>query len=360
MPASADVVTLNEPLSNTNILSEQTLVTPAELRRRHPRTARATATVEAGRAAVNRILDGEDDRLLAVVGPCSIHDPDAAREYAERLLALRERVADRIELVMRVYFEKPRTTVGWKGLINDPHLDDSFDIETGLGIARNLLVDIAELGLPTGTEALDPISPQYLSDLFSWSAIGARTTESQTHREMSSGLSTAVGFKNGTDGGLDVAINAMQSAAAPHAFLGIDGEGRATVLRTRGNRHGHVILRGGGGVPNYSSEDVARTESALAAAGLPARIMIDCSHANANKDHARQPLVARDVAAQLKAGSRSIIGVMIESNLEAGNQKLGDPATLKHGVSITDACIDFATTEALIDELHGTLAARRR
>jgi len=359
MPASPVAVTLNEPLSNTNILSEQTLVTPAELRRRYPRTARATATVEAGRAAVNAIVDGADDRLLTVVGPCSIHDVDAAREYAERLVGLRERVADRIELVMRVYFEKPRTTVGWKGLINDPHLDDSFDIETGLATARELLVDLAELGLPTGTEALDPISPQYLSDLFSWSAIGARTTESQTHREMSSGLSTAVGFKNGTDGGLDVAINALQSAAASHAFLGIDGEGRATVLRTRGNRHGHVILRGGGGRPNYSADDVARTERALAKAGLPARIMIDCSHANANKDHERQPVVARDVAAQLAAGSASIVGVMIESNLEAGSQSLADPKALRHGVSITDACIDFATTETLLLELHETLAARR-
>ena len=358
MPASSSVVTLNEPLSNTNILSEQTLVTPAELRRRHPRTAQATATVEAGRAAVNAILDGTDTRLLAVVGPCSIHDPDAARDYATRLLALRERVQDRIELVMRVYFEKPRTTVGWKGLINDPHLNDSFDIETGLSTARALLVDLAETGLPTGTEALDPISPQYLSDLFSWSAIGARTTESQTHREMSSGLSTAVGFKNGTDGGLEVAINAMQSAAAPHAFLGIDGEGRATVLRTRGNRHGHVILRGGGGRTNYAASDVATAEAALAAAGLPARIMIDCSHANANKDHERQPLVARDVAAQLVAGSTSIMGIMLESNLGAGNQKLGDPKDLVRGVSITDACVDWDTTEALMLELHETLGNR--
>jgi len=357
MSASSAPVTLNKPLSNTNIRSEQTLVTPVELRGRYPRTARATATIEAGRAAVNAILDGEDRRLLAVVGPCSIHDPDAAREYAERLAALRERVADRIELVMRVYFEKPRTTVGWKGLINDPHLDDSFDIETGLATARSLLVDLAELGLPTGTEALDPISPQYLSDLFSWSAIGARTTESQTHREMSSGLSTAVGFKNGTDGSLEVAINALQSAAAPHAFLGIDAEGRATVLRTRGNRYGHVILRGGTR-PNYSAEDVALAERALAAAELPARIMIDCSHANANKRHDRQPIVARDVAGQLAAGSRSIMGVMLESNLGAGSQKLGDPAALVRGVSITDACIDWPTTETLLLELHDTLDGR--
>ena len=364
MSASDAVVALNEPLSNTNILSESTLVTPAELRRRYPRSARATATVEAGRAAVNAILAGEDTRLLAVVGPCSIHDTSAARDYAERLLALRERLADRIELVMRVYFEKPRTTVGWKGLINDPHLDDSFDIETGLARARELLVHLAELGLPTGTEALDPISPQYLSDLFSWAAIGARTTESQTHREMSSGLSTAVGFKNGTDGGLEVAINALQSAASPHAFLGIDGQGRATVLRTRGNRFGHVILRGGTSGPNHDSVNVALTERALEAAGLPTRIMIDCAHANADKDHTRQPLVARDVATQLAAGNDSIIGIMLESHLEAGNQKLpsaadGGPEALRYGVSITDACVDWPTTETLLLELHGTLAERR-
>ena len=356
---NAPAARLNRPLSNTNILDERTLVTPRELRRRHPRSERATDTVEAGRAAVEAILDRTDDRLLAVVGPCSIHDVDAALEYGERLAGLRAEVAGQIELVMRVYFEKPRTTVGWKGLINDPHLDDSFDVETGLSRARQLLVELAELGLPTGTEALDPISPQYLSDLFSWSAIGARTTESQTHREMSSGLSTAIGFKNGTGGDLDVAINAMRSAAAGHAFLGIDGDGRVTVLRTRGNAYGHVILRGGGGAPNFDSVHVRRASEALEAAGLPARLMIDCSHANAAKDHTRQPLVARDVARQLAAGERSIIGVMLESNLEAGAQTLGDPAALVRGVSITDACIDWATTETVVRELADTLAARR-
>ena len=351
---------LNRPLSNTNILAERTLVTPRELRRRHPRSEAASDTVESGRAAVEAILEREDDRLLAVVGPCSIHDVEAAREYAERLVGLRAELADEIELVMRVYFEKPRTTVGWKGLINDPHLDDSFDIETGLARARELLVGLADMGLPTGTEALDPISPQYLSDLFSWSAIGARTTESQTHREMSSGLSTAIGFKNGTGGDLDVAINAMRSAAAGHAFLGIDGDGRVTVLQTRGNAHGHVILRGGGGAPNYSAEHVARAEAALRDAGLPPRIMIDCSHANANKDHARQAAVADDVAGQLAAGNRSIIGIMIESNLGAGAQKLTRPEALEYGVSITDPCIDWTTTESVLRKLHGTLAARRR
>ncbi len=357
MSHSSAVPQLNRPLSNTNILSEQTLISPDQLRQRHPRSETATQTVETGRANVEAILDGHDKRLLAIVGPCSIHDVTAAKEYATKLMALREQVADRIELVMRVYFEKPRTTVGWKGLINDPHLDDSFDIETGLSKARELLAWLAELGMPTGTEALDPISPQYLSDLFTWSAIGARTTESQTHREMSSGLSTAVGFKNGTDGGLGVAINAMQSAANPHSFLGIDGKGQATVLKTRGNAYGHIILRGGKG-PNYDSVNVALAEEAMEAAKLPKRIMIDCSHANANKDHKRQALVARNVAGQLAEGNDSIIGIMLESHLHAGNQSLKNPADLAYGVSITDACIDWATTEELMSTLYDTLGDR--
>lgn len=357
MSNSSSITQLNRPLSNTNILSEQTLISPAQLRTRFPRSEKATQTVESGRANVEAILDGRDKRLLAVVGPCSIHDIDAAKEYAERLMSLRTELADRIELVMRVYFEKPRTTVGWKGLINDPHLDDSFDIETGLSNARELLVWLAELGMPTGTEALDPISPQYLADLFTWSAIGARTTESQTHREMSSGLSTAVGFKNGTDGGLDVAINAMQSAANPHSFLGIDSKGQATVLKTRGNAYGHIILRGGQ-EPNYDSVHVALAEQAMKAASLPPRIMIDCSHANANKDHNRQPLVAKNVATQLAEGSESIVGIMLESHLHAGNQSLKNPADLDYGVSITDACIDWQTTESLMHTLHDTVKQR--
>ena len=357
MSTSSSVTQLNRPLSNTNILSEQTLISPNQLRRQYPRSEQATQTIEAGRASVEAILDGRDKRLLAVVGPCSIHDIKAAKEYAERLMGLRAKLADRMEIVMRVYFEKPRTTVGWKGLINDPHLDDSFDIETGLARARELLVWLAELGMPTGTEALDPISPQYLSDLFTWSAIGARTTESQTHREMSSGLSTAVGFKNGTDGGLDVAINAMQSAANPHSFLGIDSDGQATVLKTRGNAYGHIILRGGKG-PNYDSVNVELTEQAMDAAALPRRIMIDCSHANANKDHKRQPLVAKNVAAQLADGNESIIGIMLESHLNEGNQSLKNPADLAYGVSITDACIDWKTTESLMKTLYDTLGDR--
>lgn len=349
---------LNRPLSNTNIVSESKLISPKELKRRYPRSEAATQTIEAGRAEVEAILDRRDPRLLAVVGPCSIHDIKAAKEYAARLIDLRTRVSDHIAIVMRVYFEKPRTTTGWKGLINDPRLDDTFDIETGLAHARELLVWLAELGMPTGTEALDPISPQYLSDLFSWAAIGARTTESQTHRELSSGLSMAVGFKNGTDGNLDVAINALRSAASPHAFLGINSDGQATVLQTRGNGYGHIILRGGK-KPNYDSVNVSLAEAALDAAGLPKRIMIDCTHANANKDHKRQPLVAQNVAEQLAAGNESIIGIMLESHLHAGNQKLTDPATLEYGVSITDACISWETTESLLLELRKTLAARQ-
>jgi 3-deoxy-7-phosphoheptulonate synthase len=359
MSQSTSASQLNRPLSNTNIVSEQTLVSPAQLRKQYPRSERATGTVEDGRAAVEAILDGRDKRLLAVVGPCSIHDVDVAKDYATRLMKLRSQISEQIEVVMRVYFEKPRTTVGWKGLINDPHLDDSFDIEHGLAKARELLVWLADLGMPTGTEALDPISPQYLSDLFTWSAIGARTTESQTHREMSSGLSTAVGFKNGTDGSLDVAINAMRSAANPHSFLGIDSNGQATVLKTRGNAYSHIILRGGK-LPNYDSVNVALAEQAMESAKIPKRIMIDCSHANASKDHERQPLVAQNVAEQLSAGNDSIIGIMLESNINAGQQSLSDPANLTYGVSITDACIDWETTESLLLNLQTTLSGRRK
>ena len=358
MSHSSSASELNRPLSNTNILAEKNLISPDELRQRYPRSENCSQTVEFGRANVEAILDGNDKRLLAVVGPCSIHDVDTAKAYATKLMALRERVSDRIELVMRVYFEKPRTTVGWKGLINDPHLDDSFDVETGLARARELLVWLAELGMPTGTEALDPISPQYLSDLFTWSAIGARTTESQTHREMSSGLSTAVGFKNGTDGNLEVALNAMQSAANPHSFLGIDSQGKVTVLKTRGNAYGHVILRGGNQGPNYDSVNVSMAENAMEKAKLPKRIMIDCSHANANKDHERQALVAINVAEQLASGNESIIGIMLESHINAGNQSLKDPKDLAYGVSITDACIDWETTETLMMKLYETLESR--
>lgn len=344
---------MNGRLSNTNVAAEEVLISPQALRATYPRSDAATATVERGRREVEAILDGQDHRLLVVVGPCSIHDIEAAHEYAQRLLELRERVSETINIVMRVYFEKPRTTVGWKGLINDPDLDDSFRIGKGLGLARELLVWLAELGLPAGTEALDPITPQYLSDLFSWSAIGARTTESQTHREMSSGLSTAVGFKNGTDGSLSVAINALKSASSPHQFLGINADGQAAIIKTRGNQYGHVILRGGR-EPNYDAVNVALAKKALDDAGLPSRIMIDCSHANSHKNHELQPLVATNVIDQIVAGDTSIMGAMLESHLHAGQQSLGTEP-LAYGVSITDACIDWETTETTLMGMHEKL-----
>jgi len=350
-------------LENLNIETQQLLITPEQLKARLPAAEEVRESVQAGRQAVRDILDRRDHRLLVVVGPCSIHDVDAAREYAERLRRLAAEVSDSLLLVMRAYFEKPRTTVGWKGLINDPDLDDSFRIDEGLVLARQVLLDIAALGLPLSTEALDPITPQYLQDLIAWSAIGARTTESQTHREMASGLSSAVGFKNGTDGSLDVAINALQSVASPHRFLGINAAGQVAVLHTRGNPYGHVVLRGGSRGPNYDVASIAACEAALAKVGAAHNIMVDCSHANSAKDHNRQPLVARDIRDQIRAGNRSIIGLMIESHLHAGNQALiNGRAGLRYGVSITDACIDWSTTEALLQELAETLAEplRRR
>ncbi len=351
----------HERLENLNIASQQVLVTPDQLKARLPATETVRETVQAGRDAVRGILSRQDHRLLVVVGPCSIHDVDAAREYARRLRGLADEVGDSLLLVMRAYFEKPRTTVGWKGLINDPHLNDSFNIEEGLTLARRLLLDIAELGLPLSTEALDPITPQYLQDLIAWSAIGARTTESQTHREMASGLSCAVGFKNGTDGSLDVAINALQSVASPHRFLGINPAGQVSVLHTRGNAFGHVVLRGGSGGPNYDADSIAACERALGKLTDRPNIMVDCSHANSSKDHERQPLVARAVGEQILAGNDSVIGLMIESHLHAGNQPLtSDPRALRYGVSITDACIDWETTESLLRELAQTLGPRLR
>jgi len=291
-----------------------------------------------------------------VIGPCSIHDADAAIDYAKRLKALADTVDDTLYLVMRVYFEKPRTTVGWKGFINDPYLDDSFKIEEGLHLGRQLLIDISEIGLPVSTEALDPISPQYLQELISWSAIGARTTESQTHREMSSGLSSAVGFKNGTDGGLEVAINALQSVSSPHRFLGINHSGQVAVIKTKGNPYGHIVLRGGNAKPNYDSVSVSICESTLKKANLQANIMIDCSHANSNKDANLQPLVANNVVNQIIEGNQSIVAMMIESNIGAGNQSIPkDLSDLEYGVSVTDACIDWATTEKLILDMRDKL-----
>ena len=344
------------PIDDLNVASNETLITPDQLKREIPLTDSALKTVAHGRQVVRDILGGKDHRLFVVVGPCSIHDIKAAHEYAERLKVLAAEVSDSLFLVMRVYFEKPRTTVGWIGLINAPYLDDSFKIQDGLRIGRQLLLDLAEMGLPTATEALDPISPQYLQDLISWSAIGARTTESQTHREMASGLSSAVGFKNGTDGGLTVAINALQSVSSPHRFLGINQEGGVTIVTTKGNAYGHVVLRGGNGKPNYVSVSVAICEQELAKAGIRPNIMVDCSHANSNKDPALQPLVLENVANQILEGNNSIVGLMVESHLGWGNQSIPkNLCDLKYGVSITDACIDWDTTEKSLRSMHAKL-----
>ena len=347
-------------LQNVNVASAEKLPPPDAVRRELPLTARAEATVAAARETLVAILARRDPRLFVVVGPCSIHDPEAAREYAARLLALAQRVERTLLLVMRVYFEKPRTTVGWKGLINDPDLDDSFHIEKGIRLARRLLLELAEMGLPAATEALDPIMPQYLSELVAWTAIGARTTEAQTHREMASGLSTPVGFKNGTDGTLGVAINALQSVRHPHHFLGITPDGQLAVFRTRGNPHAHVVLRGGGGRSNHDPASVALCEQELARAGLPLNIVVDCSHGNSGKDPSRQPLVAESCTSQILAGNRSIVGLMLESHLFAGSQPIPeDRSRLRYGVSVTDACIDWPTTERLLLRIHEQLDTRR-
>lgn len=343
-------------IENLNISSQKVLITPSALKKELPASEAAISTIVAGRQTIKNILDRKDHRIFVVVGPCSIHDVKAALEYGTKLKALADKVSDTLYLVMRVYFEKPRTTVGWKGLINDPHLNDSFEIEEGLHIGRKLLIDLAEIGLPTSTEALDPITPQYLQDLISWSAIGARTTESQTHREMSSGLSGAVGFKNGTDGNLEVAVNALLSVANPHNFLGINKEGQVAIITTKGNAYGHVVLRGGGGKPNYDSVSIARCEEKLKKAGITPNIMVDCSHANSEKDPALQPLVMENVANQILEGNQSLVGLMVESNLKFGNQKLtGNPDDLEYGVSITDGCIDWETTEKSILEMRQKL-----
>ena len=345
-------------VDDLNVLTEETLMNPEALKSMVPAPARAMETVSGGRLAIKKILIRQDPRLFLIVGPCSIHDTTAAMEYARRLKALSEEVDDSLLLVMRVYFEKPRTTTGWKGLVNDPHMDDSFCIAEGLKQGRELLVNIAELGLPTSTEALDPVTPQYLQDLISWSAIGARTTESQTHREMASGLSSAVGFKNGTDGGLEVAINALQSVSAPHRFLGINHQGQVSVIHTRGNAHAHIVLRGGGGRTNYDPVSVNLCEQQLLKARIPANIMIDCSHANSNKDPRQQTLVTSNVADQIVNGNQSIVGLMVESNLEWGKQSIPENlADLKYGVSVTDACIDWATTETMIRALRDKVRA---
>jgi 3-deoxy-7-phosphoheptulonate synthase len=348
----------NIDVHNINVDSQDILITPELLKSALPMSDSIHDTLAASRKVIEDILDRQDPRVFVVVGPCSIHDPNAALEYARRLKILADELSDTLYIVMRVYFEKPRTTVGWKGLVNDPHLNDSFRIEEGLHIARKLLLDILEIGLPTSTEALDPISPQYLQDLISWTAIGARTTESQTHREMASGLSSAVGFKNGTDGGLTVATNALHSAAKAHRFLGINGQGQVSVFTTRGNAYGHIVLRGGTAGPNYDSMNIKLCEDALAKAGVSKNIMVDCSHANSSKQPELQPSVVENVANQILEGNTSIIGLMVESNLHAGNQDI--PANLddlKYGVSVTDGCIDWATTEASLRAMRDTLKA---
>ena len=345
-PAPGATVALTQ---NLNVIGTRPIVTPRELMHRIPVSPRATSTVVGGRDAIRAILRGDDKRLLTVVGPCSVHDVDAARDYAKRLAAILPDVSDRLLVVMRVYFEKPRTTVGWKGLINDPHLDGSFDMETGLRRARQLLLEVNELGLPCATELLDPIIPQYIDDLVAWAAIGARTTESQTHRQMASGLSMPVGYKNSTDGNLQIAIDALKSAQSGHHFLGIDEEGRNCIVQTRGNADGHVILRGGAGRTNYDPENVRLAASLLASARLASRLMVDCSHANSSKKHENQATVYQSVLEQRRDPTCPIMGVMLESFIESGRQDVpADGTKLKYGQSITDACIGWDETERLL------------
>jgi 3-deoxy-7-phosphoheptulonate synthase len=345
--------------SDINVVETRTLPSPAALLAELPKSEAQAEFVTRARADIHRLMFTDDKRFLLIVGPCSIHDVAAGREYAQRLSRLAREVADRVMVVMRVYFEKPRTTVGWKGLIMDPHLDGTHDIAAGLRLARALLRDVIDLGLPTATEFLDPITPQYVADLVCWGAIGARTTESQTHRQMASGLSMPLGFKNGTDGGLQAAMNAIRAASQPQTFLGINLEGSASAVVTRGNRDCHVVLRGGAAGPNYSPQHIAEAEALLAKSGLPRSILVDCSHDNSAKRPELQPDVLRALLDQIAAGNASIMGAMLESNLGAGNQPFPQPREkLRHGVSITDGCIDWATTEALVRELHARLAPR--
>lgn len=348
---------MHTPISNTNIEQSQVLITPIEIKSKFPLTDLAEITVLKSRHEIEAILDGKDKRKFIVVGPCSIHDVKAAEEYAKKLKKLSEQVQDKFLLIMRVYFEKPRTTVGWKGLINDPDLNDSFQIEKGLIMARQLLLKIAELGLPVATEALDPIVPQYISELISWTAIGARTTESQTHRELASGLSMPVGFKNGTDGSIQVALNALHAASEPHHFLGINEEGQVSIFRTTGNAYGHIILRGSDNKPNYDPASVKKAEEKLKEANLPGRIVIDCSHGNSRKDHRLQASVFENVIQQVLDGNSSIVGMMLESNLYEGNQPISSNCkSLKYGVSVTDKCMGWNETERIIWEAYKKLA----
>ena len=351
---------MNPGIEDIRIQWTKVVLPPVFLEEERPVSEEAIATIFNARLAISRILAHRDPRVLVLVGPCSIHDTKAAREYASLLRsAIKEFAAD-LQIVMRVYFEKPRTTVGWKGLINDPHLDGSFKINDGLRLARHLLLDLAEMGVPSGTEFLDMISPQYIAGLASWGAIGARTTESQVHRQLVSGVSCPVGFKNGTSGDIQVAIDAILSASHSHTFLGHTKHGQSAIFVTKGNRETHIILRGGRNKVNYTADCVAQTAAAMDKAGLQPRIMIDCSHANSSKDHNRQPLVGRDIAQQIAAGNENIIGVMIESNLVAGAQKFIAGEPLVYGQSITDACIDWDQTYPLLRELAAAVRARRR
>jgi 3-deoxy-7-phosphoheptulonate synthase len=343
---------MQRPLDNQHIIEIKPLPSPRTIKNNLPITDQAAALVVETRDAIRRILHGQDrERLLVIVGPCSIHDPEAAYEYAAKLKPVADALRDRLLIVMRTYFEKPRTTVGWKGLINDPHLDGTCDIATGMELARTILLKINQSGMPCATELLDPISPQYVADLISWTAIGARTTESQTHREIASGVSMPVGFKNGTEGSLQVAINAMTSARAPHHFVGINTEGQTSIIKTAGNPDRHIVLRGGGGKTNYDAEHVANAEVAVAGEDIARPIMIDCSHDNSSKDHRRQGVVAREVLRQFREGRQSIMGLMLESNLNPGKQTWKQGISLAHGVSITDACLGWEETEALLPEL---------
>jgi 3-deoxy-7-phosphoheptulonate synthase len=344
---------------DTRITGYEPLLSPAALLDELPLTEPAGRTVERTRAEVRAVLDGRDDRLLVVAGPCSVHDPAAALDYAGRLAALRDEHAGDLLVVMRVYFEKPRTVTGWKGLINDPDMDGGHDVHRGLRIARRLLLDIVARGLPVGCEWLDPITPQYIADAVTWGAIGARTTESQVHRQLASGLSMPVGFKNGTDGDVQVAVDACRAAAAGHTFFGVTEHGAAAVVTTAGNPDTHVILRGGRSGPNYEASHVAKALDLIAAAGLPRRLMVDASHDNSGKDHRRQPAVAAAVADQLAAGEAGLSGVMLESFLREGRQEPGPPATLSYGRSVTDACMDIGTTAAVLSRLAAAVRARR-
>ncbi len=347
--------------SDINVVETRALPSPAALLAELPKSEAQAEFVTRARREIHRVIFTADKRFLLIVGPCSIHDFAAGHEYARRLAALARDVGDRVMIVMRVYFEKPRTTVGWKGLIMDPNLDGTHDIAAGLRLARTFLRDVLDLGLPTACELLDPITPQYIADLICWSAIGARTVESQTHRQMASGLSMPLGFKNGTDGSIATAINAIKAAAQPHTFLGINLDGSASAIVTRGNPDCHVVLRGGATGPNYSAAHIAQTEQLLARAGLIKSILVDCSHDNSAKQPERQPEVMRELLAQIAAGNSSIMGAMIESNLHAGTQAFPQPKDkLRYGVSITDACIEWVTTEALVRDLHAALAQRFR